>query len=43
MSGGTGPARLEPLLVARHIQCVRVPLDELFIELAGHKHKVVRS
>ncbi len=29
--------RLEPLLGSRRIQCVRVPLEELFIELVGGK------
>ncbi|HEY1756985.1 MAG TPA: ABC transporter ATP-binding protein [Bryobacteraceae bacterium] len=33
--------RLEPLLGARRIQCVRVPLEELFIELVGGKHTEV--
>jgi ABC-2 type transport system ATP-binding protein len=35
--------RLAPLLGARRIQCVRVPLEELFIELVGGKHAEVSA
>jgi ABC-2 type transport system ATP-binding protein len=30
--------KLEPFLGGAHIQCVRVPLEELFVELVGGKH-----
>jgi ABC-2 type transport system ATP-binding protein len=30
--------KLEPLLGGAHVQCVRVPLEELFVELVGSKH-----
>jgi ABC-2 type transport system ATP-binding protein len=30
--------KLEPLLDGAHIRCVRVPLEELFVELVGSKH-----
>jgi ABC-2 type transport system ATP-binding protein len=35
--------RLEPLLGTSRIQCVRVPLEELFIELVGGKREEVHS
>ena len=35
--------RLEPLLGTARIQCVRVPLEDLFIELVGGKHAAVES
>jgi ABC-2 type transport system ATP-binding protein len=30
--------KLKPLLGGVHVQCVRVPLEELFVELVGSKH-----
>ena len=35
--------RLEPILGTKRIQCVRVPLEELFIELVGGKKEAVQS
>jgi ABC-2 type transport system ATP-binding protein len=35
--------RLEPLLGSRRIECMRVPLEELFIELVGGKRAEVAS
>jgi hypothetical protein len=35
--------RLEPVLGAANIECMRVPLEDLFIELVGGKHAGVSS